>query len=166
MVTAWIAVEDATVANGCLRFLPGSHRPSVLWPMRPHNNSDLDRAEEAYGFPHTEADAVACPVRAGSVVFFSGYVLHSSFPNRTVDGFRRALLFVYCSTETPVMFDPITYQPLAMTDYRDIELVAGTDYYAWKGIARVGQPYMRSQARTEVDAALAAKRREVDPVRA
>lgn len=62
------------------------------------------------------------------------------------------------------MFDPASYQPLAMTGYRDIELVAGTDYYAWKGAASVGQPYMRSQTRTEVDAALAERRREVDPV--
>ena len=73
--TAWIAVEDATIENGCLRFLPGSHRPSVLWPMRPHHNPDLDRAEEAFGFPYTEADAVSCPgTFRGSVVFFSGYV--------------------------------------------------------------------------------------------
>ena len=55
LVTAWIALEDARIANGCLNVIPGSHRPSILWPMRRHDNPDLDRAEEAYGFPQDAA---------------------------------------------------------------------------------------------------------------
>ena len=32
--TVWIAVDDSTPENGCLRFLPGSHRERRLWPHR------------------------------------------------------------------------------------------------------------------------------------
>ena len=157
LVTAWIALEDAHIANGCLNVIPGSHRPSILWPMRRHNNPDLDRAEEAYGFPQDATQAVALEVSAGSVIFFDGYLLHSSFPNRTADGFRRALLYVYCSAHSTVAFDPTSYQASAR-DYRDIVMVAGQDPYAWKGIQPLGVPSMRKAGATGADLALAAAR--------
>src|SRR5437870_5689267 len=34
---AWIALDDATIENGCLWVLPGSHRTGYLFPQRPHN---------------------------------------------------------------------------------------------------------------------------------
>jgi len=157
LVTAWIAVDDAAVANGCLKVLPGSHRPSVLWPMRRHHDPDLDRAEEAFSFPQDPAAAVPVELAAGSVVFFDGYLLHSSFANRGArDVFRRALLFVYCSAETPLAFDPTSYQPTG-ADYRDIVMVAGRDPYAWKGTTRVGAPYMRKAGASANDLRLAAR---------
>ena len=156
LVTAWIALEDATITNGCLKVLPGSHRPSILWPMRRHNNPDLDRAQEAYGFPRDAAQAVPLEVSAGSVVFFDGYLLHSSYPNRTPDGFRRALLYVYCSAHSTMAFDPTSYQPSA-NDYRDIVMVAGNDPYAWKGQQALGVPSMRKAGATSADLVLAAR---------
>ncbi len=156
LVTAWIALEDATIANGCLKVIAGSHRPSILWPMRRHNDPDLDRAEEAYGFPHDPANAIAVELRAGSIVFFDGYLLHSSYPNRTRDGFRRALLYVYCSAHSTLAFDPTSYQPSA-NDYRDIVMVAGRDPYDWKGTVRLGEPSVRKAGATRADLALAAR---------
>ena len=136
--------------------LPGSHRPSILWPMRRHNNPDLDRAQEAYGFPRDVAQAVPLELSAGSVVFFDGYLLHGSFPNCTPDGFRRALLYVYCSAHSTMAFDPTSYQPSA-NDYRDIVMVAGNDPYAWKGRQALGLPSMRKAGATSADLALAAR---------
>jgi phytanoyl-CoA hydroxylase len=156
LVTAWIALEHASIANGCLRFIAGSHRPSVLWPMRRHNNPELDRAEEAYGFPQDPASAVPVELSAGSVVFFDGYLLHSSYPNRRQDGFRRSLLNVYCSAHSTLAFDPTSYQP-STNDYRDIVLVAGSDPYAWKGTARLGKPFVRKAGATRADLERAAR---------
>ena len=34
LTAAWIALDDATVDNGCLWVLPGSHRPGVIYPDR------------------------------------------------------------------------------------------------------------------------------------
>ena len=31
--TCWLAVDDSTIENGCMQFLPGSHRE----PVRPHH---------------------------------------------------------------------------------------------------------------------------------
>jgi hypothetical protein len=160
LVTAWIALEDATIANGCLKVFPGSHRPSVLWPMRRHNDPDLDRAEEAYGFPHAPTDAVPIELTAGSAVFFDGYLLHASYPNRTSDAFRRALLYVYCNADLPFHFDPTSYEA-TREDYRDIVLVAGRDPYAWKGIRPLGRPYFRKPGATGIDRKIAARNEEL-----
>lgn len=152
LLTAWIALDPATVENGCLRFLPGSHRSGVLWPLRRHNDPELDRAEEAHGFPDPVDAAVTIELAPGSVVFFNGYLLHGSYPNRSAGGFRRSLLFVYASAETPMAWHPTDVtQASALSDYRDIVLVAGEDPYAWKGTPDIGRAYVRKPGATVDD---------------
>ena len=154
LVTAWIALEDARIANGCLRVIPGSHRPSVLWPMRRHENPELDRAEELHGFPWSRDAVVPVEVPAGAAVFFDGYLIHGSHPNRSAGQMRRALLYVYASAATPVLFDPASYQPTT-EDYPDIVMVAGLDPYGWVPRRRHGEPYLRPSGPTVADLELA-----------
>jgi ectoine hydroxylase-related dioxygenase (phytanoyl-CoA dioxygenase family) len=157
LLTAWIALDPATVENGCLRFLPGSHRSGVLWPLRRHNNPELDRAEEAHGFPDPVESAVTIALAPGSVVFFNGYLLHGSFPNRSdpnggVGRFRRSLLFVYANAATPMAWHPTDVSKAsALYDYRDIVMVAGEDPYAWKGTPDIGRAYVRKPGPTVDD---------------
>ena len=40
LIGAWIAVDDATIENGCLYVIPGSHRNGYLYPQRAHENPD------------------------------------------------------------------------------------------------------------------------------
>lgn len=154
LVTAWIALEDARIDNGCLRVIPGSHRPSVLWPMRQHHDPDLDRAEEIHGFPQDPGSAVALEIPAGAAIFFDGYLIHGSYPNRTTGATRRALLYAYASAQTPVMFDPTHYQPTA-EDYPDIVMVSGQDPHSWVQRRRLGEPYLRAAGPTINDLRLA-----------
>lgn len=154
LVTVWIALEDARIENGCLRLIPGSHRPSVLWPMRKHNNPELDRAEEIHGFPYQPSDAVAIEIPAGSAIFFDGYLIHGSFPNHTKGATRRSLLYVYASAHTPVMFNPTHYQPTA-EDYPDITMVCGTDPHQWVERRSCGEPFLRPAGPTVADLQLA-----------
>lgn len=154
LVTAWIALEDARIENGCLRVIPGSHRPGVLWPMRRHSNPELDRAEELDGFPWPRDAAVPVELPAGAAVFFDGYLIHGSYPNRSAGLTRRALLYVYASAATPVMFDPVSYQPTT-EDYPDIVMVAGDDPYRWVRRHRHGEPYLRPAGPTVADLELA-----------
>lgn len=154
LVTAWIALEDARIVNGCLRAIPGSHRPSVLWPMRRHSDPELDRAEELDGFPWPRDAAVPIELPAGSAVFFDGYLIHGSYPNRSAGATRRALLYVYASAATPVMFDPASYQPTT-EDYPDVVMVAGQDPYRWVRRHRHGEPFLRPAGPTVADLELA-----------
>jgi phytanoyl-CoA hydroxylase len=144
LTAAWIALDDATVDNGCLWVLPGSHRPGVLYPDRDHDDPRFDCEVEAYDFPYGDHDAVAVAVPAGSVVLFNGYLLHMSLPNTGGHGLRRALVNHYMSAQSllPWMLPPPGVT-MGRADHRDIVLVAGTDPYAYKGTVDVMRPHVR-----------------------
>ena len=93
----WIALDDATLDNGCLWVIPGSHKPGVLWPQRTHHDTRFDCAHETFRFPYTDDDAIPVEVKTGAIVFFNGYLLHRSLPNRATGGFRRVLVNHYMS---------------------------------------------------------------------
>jgi len=143
LIGAWIALDDATVENGCLWVIPGSHRDGILWPQYPHKDPRFDCAHESYDFPYTDTDAIPVEVKAGSVVFFNGYLLHRSLPNTKATGFRRALVNHYMRAESLL---PWTFQegvPIAKMDYRDVVIVAGKDPYAFKGYRDIARPGVR-----------------------
>lgn len=135
LVGAWIALDDATIDNGCLWVVPGSHRNGYLWPTRPHGDpEEYDPSDQAYGFD--ESAGVAVEVRAGSVVFFNGYTLHRSLRNRT-SGYRRALVNHYLNAwsllpwKTDGLIDGLAIPTL---DNRNVVPV-GVDPYAASGYA-------------------------------
>jgi ectoine hydroxylase-related dioxygenase (phytanoyl-CoA dioxygenase family) len=141
---AWIALDDATTENGCLWVIPGSHQHGVLWPMKVQNDYHFDCTDEAFAFPYRDEDAVPVEVSAGSVVFFNGYTLHRSLPNRAKHGYRRALVNHYMSAESLLpWFAPKEGERMALTDSRDIVMVAGHDPYAYKGLEDVHRPAVR-----------------------
>ncbi len=138
LVGAWIALDDATVENGCLWVIPGSHKPGILWPNKDHGDYEqFDCAKESFAFPYSEADEVPVEVKAGSAVFFNGYLLHRSLPNWAPHGFRRSLVNHYMSAESTLPWlknEGYEGDWLGQQDFRDIILVAGEDPYAWKGV--------------------------------
>jgi hypothetical protein len=145
---AWIALDDATVVNGCLWVLPKSQRPGILWPQHDHGDDDhvkFDCAYESYDFPWRNEDSVPVEVKAGSIVFFNGYLLHRSLPNRAGGGFRRSLVNHYMSASSllPWMLPKDFKGSVGTADYRDIVMVAGTDPYAWKGTADIAKASVR-----------------------
>ncbi len=152
---AWIALDDATVENGCLWVIPGSHRPGVLWPQRFQDHRDFDCAQESHGFPYTDDDAVPVEVKAGSILFFNGYLLHRSLPNRAAEGtYRRVLVNHYMSASSllPWVFGSLEKHDtfiddtpsVAKADVRDIVMIAGDDPYAWMGMKDVNRPHVRA----------------------
>jgi ectoine hydroxylase-related dioxygenase (phytanoyl-CoA dioxygenase family) len=88
-LTAWVALTDATVANGCPWVLPGVHRAGTL----------LHRWVDPIGWQCVPADgavdgAVAAEVPAGGAVVFSSLTPHFTGPN-TTDGVRKAYIVQY-----------------------------------------------------------------------
>lgn len=82
-VTAWYALTPATVENGCMRFVPGSHRRKDV----PHVDSFapdnlLTRGQEI-AVEVEEAASVNVLLRAGEASFHHGHMFHASGPNRT-----------------------------------------------------------------------------------
>ena len=140
----WIALDDATIENGCLWTHPGSHQPGILYPMLAHGDPRFDASEEAHGFPHAREGGVPIELKAGGALFFNGYLLHRSLANRAPSGFRRALVIHYMNARSLLPWNHEGRGPTE--DYRGIEMVAGTDPYAWKEVADLSRPYVRAEA--------------------
>lgn len=128
---AWIAIDDATIENGCLWVIPGSHRNGYLYPQRAHHNPDeFDVSGESFGFD--ESGEIPVEVKAGSVVFFNGHLLHRSRKNRS-SIYRRVLVNHYMNAWSLLPWQVRTGESGATADFRSIIPVAGCDPYAWKG---------------------------------
>ncbi len=132
LIGAWTAIDDATVENGCLWIVPGSHRSGYLYPQHEHTNPDeYDSASESFGFD--DSKQIPVEVKAGSVVFFNGYLLHRSQKNRS-NIYRRVLVNHYMNSYSLLPWHVKPGEAAAAADRRVIVPVAGTDPYAWKGL--------------------------------
>ena len=99
----WIALDDATISNGCMHVFPGAHlrgpRQHVLGPVLvPGDDGDVvadDRGDcqIAAGRLPTET-AVPIELPAGGGMIFNGLLPHQTPPNGTPQR-RRALQFHY-----------------------------------------------------------------------
>jgi phytanoyl-CoA hydroxylase len=95
LVTAWVALDEATVENGCMQYVPGSHRHGIFEVAQ-------DPERPVHHVPQTPGldlpAAVMCPVPAGSVIFHHGCALHASADNES-DSWRRALIYHFAAAD-------------------------------------------------------------------
>ncbi|KAI0861643.1 phytanoyl-CoA dioxygenase [Xylaria cubensis] len=104
----WYALEDATVENGCLSFLPGSHRWAPVRQRFVRRRADADAGkslgtefidnegprfplgeeygEDKKGDEKDEGEYVLGEVKAGSLVLIHGNLLHKSERNMSQKG--------------------------------------------------------------------------------
>lgn len=79
-ISIWVALERVTLANGCLWYLPGTHRLAT-WENAGigENMRDLFKV-----YPEWQnIQAVPVPVAAGSAVLHNGLVAHAAGANMT-----------------------------------------------------------------------------------
>jgi len=92
MITAWLAVTDATIENGCLQVIPGMG--DKMLPHCPKIQTAI--ADEFID----ESKAVPLPVKAGGVVLFHPLTPHSSLSNNS-NGYRWSFDLRYNITGQP-----------------------------------------------------------------
>ena len=102
-VTVWLAIDDADVGNGCMRFLAGSHHYGHLTfrPSTPEEHNVLDQTvehAEQYGTP------VEVELRAGEMSMHSDLLLHGSEANES-DRRRCGLTLRYSAAEVRAGLD-------------------------------------------------------------
>lgn len=91
LLSCWLALDDATVENGCVWVLPGTHRtplPHRHFPDHPTQTEgllpeDLDTSNER-----------PIEIPAGGAMFHHSLLVHRSFPNRS-DQRRCGLVTIY-----------------------------------------------------------------------
>lgn len=91
MLTVLLALDDATIENGALHVLPGSHLIDNL----PFKESELEFERNEIDPDRMDTSAmVAVEVPAGSAIYFGARLVHTSGPNQSASD-RRALLYTY-----------------------------------------------------------------------
>ena len=88
--TVWIAVDDATVENGCLKLIPGSHKDKRLMAHEQRNDSELTLQQELVPNEFDESTAENLVLEAGQMSLHDIYLAHGSEIN-TSDKPRRGM---------------------------------------------------------------------------
>lgn len=128
--SAWIALDDATPENGCLRVIPGSHHGGRLRAHDTDDSPDLALNQRLAAHEYDEADAVDIVLEAGQVSLHDVYLVHGSEPNRST---RRRAGYVCRYMPASATFDRALGEELerrnGAVDYsrRPIWLVSGED---------------------------------------
>jgi len=89
VVGTWIALDEATIDNGCMQVIPGTH---VQGPAPHFHVRDCQLADQRVQV----GQAVTIPLRPGGVLFFSALLHHGTPPNMS-PARRRALQFHYAA---------------------------------------------------------------------
>ena len=80
--TVWIAVDDATPENGCMRFIPGSHKSKTLAEHAVNNDPDYTLNQELDPATYDPAEAIdVTPKR--QISLHDVYLFHGSEVNRS-----------------------------------------------------------------------------------
>lgn len=90
-LSIWVALDDVTLQNGCLYFMPESQKDTRL--EEPGIGSNMGEVFKEYPdyWTHTPTPSI---IKAGSCSFHNGLCLHAAGPNMT-PGVRRAMTCAY-----------------------------------------------------------------------
>jgi phytanoyl-CoA hydroxylase len=116
MLSAWIALDDSTIENGCVRYVAGSHKFGIL----PHTPSGV--AGNSLGVaddPRVRAlPEIPVEVRRGSCILHHCLTVHRSDANHSPYP-RRGLIYVYMSNRVQLV------DPSRLKGPADFPLVSG-----------------------------------------
>lgn len=123
VLTMWIPLDDVDESNGCLSFVPNSHRAGKLTNVDFVNPIDIFELAAQAGADAELRKPVVVPLRKGSCTVHHGLTFHYAFANRTEKP-RRVLTIVYMSAEAT--FDGRSDHELTRgLGYRDGEPLRG-----------------------------------------
>jgi phytanoyl-CoA hydroxylase len=127
MLTCWIALDDATVANGCMHVVPGSHRWGVCYEREEVDVKNPRWLLEHAAVPGRQLEEVPCEVKAGHCHFHHCLTFHGSYGN-TTDNPRRSYILHLMPGYTRRIGDVWNPRQAPMTGVRTGEIVQGPDY--------------------------------------
>jgi len=90
--SVWIALDPVSTSNGCMRFIPGSHRQQELYRHHVSNRDNLVLNLELDQDQFDEAKAVNVELEPGQMSLHDVRLIHGSLANTS--GQRRAALIM------------------------------------------------------------------------
>ncbi len=103
-MSIWLALQPATLENGCMRFISGSHRGPVL----PHELISADSHGLRLSGATPDAGETVCELPTAAATIHDGRTIHAAGPNMS-DRPRRALVFGFGLA--PVLLDRPNHYP-------------------------------------------------------
>lgn len=95
VVGVWIALDEATVENGCMRVLPGWHQRGPFPHFMVRDWQLCDDQTQAY-----KTQCVAVPLKPGGCLIFDSFIPHGT-PSNHSQLRRKALQYHYLAANTP-----------------------------------------------------------------
>ncbi len=124
-VSAWLAVTNVDANNGCMRFVPGSHKLDIVSHRDTFAEDNLLSRGQEVAVEVDERDAVLDDLLSGEMSLHHGKIFHASGPNHSDDR-RIGLVVRYIS--------PALQRTLPGRDYA--MLVRGVDNHMnWNNVA-------------------------------
>lgn len=133
--TVWIAVDESTRENGCLRIIRGSHKQRRLFRHARNDATNLTLNQELDPAEYDEKDAVDLALECGQVSLHDVFLIHGSEANTSAKP-RRGMTLRYMPTDS--VFD----RELARRQVEDKKLSAGhadRTLYLMRGADRSGR---------------------------
>lgn len=144
--TVWIAVDDSTTANGCLRVIRGSHKDKRVRKHVTNDAPGLALHEELPASEVNQEEAVDLTLEAGQISLHDVFLIHGSEPNRSADS-RRGMTLRFMPTSSHYDRD------IELEQNRKLGLDAGLrrPLYLMRGIDQCGRNDFENETRpTEV----------------
>jgi phytanoyl-CoA hydroxylase len=112
VIGLWFALEDATLANGCLWVAPGGHRGPLRERYVRTDGGFVTERLDATPWPSGDATR-ALEVPAGTLVVFDGHLPHASAPNRSE---RSRLAYTLHIVDGTAAWSPLNWLQRAADD--------------------------------------------------
>lgn len=81
MITAWIALQDTYLENGCMMTIPGSHKWGEVEGSDTFFDQDMEKLRQKFATGDWTEEP--CILKAGQASFHHALTFHGSGPNRT-----------------------------------------------------------------------------------
>jgi len=83
--TSWIALSPATIASGCMKFVPGSHKKQQVAHVDTFDDNNLLSRGQEIAVEVDDEDGVYAELKTGQASMHHGHLFHASGPNTTDD---------------------------------------------------------------------------------
>ena len=95
--SVWLALDDATSENGCLKFIKGSHKDKKLKKHKVNNSEKLTLNQEILKSEYIEKNSVDLILKRGQISLHDIYMVHGSKENKSPNS-RRAMTMRFMPT--------------------------------------------------------------------
>jgi ectoine hydroxylase-related dioxygenase (phytanoyl-CoA dioxygenase family) len=92
-ISIWMPLQEATLENGCMQYIPGTNKGEILRHVSPGNDPTV-HALQTDPTTFDASKAVPCPLPPGGCTIHSGRTLHYAGPN-TTGATRRAYILAF-----------------------------------------------------------------------